>query len=49
MELAVVDRRIEIEVPPTPMRLEEHNHGVVAVAEDLHQDQLLRPVGIKPC
>lgn len=33
LELSVVDRRIEIEVPATPMRLEDHEHGVVAVAD----------------
>ncbi len=33
LELRVVDRRIEIEVPPTRMRLEEREHGVVPVAE----------------
>lgn len=32
LELRVVDRRIEIEFPATPMRLEEREHGVVAVA-----------------
>ena len=33
LELRVVDRRIEIEVPATPMRLEDHGHGVVAVTD----------------
>lgn len=33
LDLRVVDRRIEIEVPATPMRLVEHEHGVVAVAD----------------
>lgn len=33
LELRVVDRRIEIEVPATPMRLEERDHGVVAVTD----------------
>lgn len=33
LELGVVDGRIELEVPPTPMRLEEHDEGVVAVAD----------------
>lgn len=33
LELRVVDRRIEIEIPTTAMRLEEHEHGVVAVAD----------------
>jgi len=33
LELRVVDRRIEIEVPPTAMRLEEREHGVVAVTD----------------
>lgn len=33
LELSVVDRRIELEVPPTPMRLEQRSHGVVAVAD----------------
>lgn len=31
--LRVVDRHIEIEVPVTPMRLVEHEHGVVAVTD----------------
>lgn len=31
--LRVVDERIEIEVPATGMRLEEHEHGLVAVAD----------------
>lgn len=33
LDLRVVDQVIEIEVPATPMRLEEHDHGVVAVAD----------------
>jgi AbrB family looped-hinge helix DNA binding protein len=33
LELRVVDRRIEIEIPPTHMRLVGHNRGVVAVAD----------------
>lgn len=33
LDLRVVERRIEIEVPATPMRLEEHEHGVVAVTD----------------
>lgn len=33
LEIRVVDGRIEIDVPATPMRLVEHDHGVVAVAE----------------
>lgn len=33
LELRVVDRRMEIEVPPTPMWLEEREHGVVAVTD----------------
>lgn len=33
LELRVVDRRIEIEFPATQMRLEEREHGVVAVAD----------------
>lgn len=33
LELRVVDRRIEIDFPATPMRLEEDEHGVVAVVE----------------
>lgn len=33
LELRVVDRRIEIEVPATPMRLEDDGHGPVAVAD----------------
>jgi AbrB family looped-hinge helix DNA binding protein len=33
LELRVVDRRIEIEVPPTSMRLQEGDHGVVAVTD----------------
>jgi AbrB family looped-hinge helix DNA binding protein len=33
LDLRVVDRRIEIDVPATPMRLVEHEHGVVAVAD----------------
>lgn len=30
----MVDSRIEIEVVPTPMRLEEDEHGVVAVTDE---------------
>lgn len=33
LELRVVDRRLEVEVPVTPMRLEEHPDGVRAVAD----------------
>lgn len=33
LELRIVDRRIEIEIPVTPMRLVEHESGVVAVVE----------------
>jgi len=33
LELSVVDRRIEIDVPSTPMRLDEHGGGVVAVTD----------------
>jgi hypothetical protein len=33
LELRVVDRRIEIDVPTTVMRLEEGEHGVVAVTD----------------
>ncbi|MCP9489286.1 MAG: AbrB/MazE/SpoVT family DNA-binding domain-containing protein [Solirubrobacteraceae bacterium MAG38_C4-C5] len=33
LELSVVDGHIEIDVPATPMRLEETEHGVVAVAD----------------
>ncbi|MGA9311453.1 MAG: AbrB/MazE/SpoVT family DNA-binding domain-containing protein [Pseudonocardiaceae bacterium] len=33
LELRIVDRRIEIEIPVTPMRLVEHASGVVAVAD----------------
>jgi AbrB family looped-hinge helix DNA binding protein len=33
VELRIVDRHIEIEVPPTPMRLVEQGHGVVAVTD----------------
>jgi AbrB family looped-hinge helix DNA binding protein len=33
LEVTVVDRRIELEVPATPMRLEEREHGVVAVTD----------------
>lgn len=33
LELRVVDRRLEIEVPATLMRLEEREHGLVAVTE----------------
>ncbi|MBA3409540.1 MAG: AbrB/MazE/SpoVT family DNA-binding domain-containing protein [Geodermatophilaceae bacterium] len=31
--LRIVDRHIEIEIPATPMRLVEHDHGVVAMAD----------------
>lgn len=33
LEVRIVDRRIEIEVPATAMRLEEDEHGAVAVAD----------------
>lgn len=33
LELRVVDRRIEIEVPATPMRLEDDDHGPVAATD----------------
>jgi AbrB family looped-hinge helix DNA binding protein len=33
LEVRVVDGHIEIEVPPTAMRLEETDHGVVAVTD----------------
>jgi hypothetical protein len=33
LEVRVVDGHIEIEVPPTAMRLEETDYGVVAVAD----------------
>lgn len=33
LELRVVDRRIEIDVPTTVMRLEEGENGVVAVTD----------------
>lgn len=33
LELRSVDRRIELVVAATPMRLEQHDHGVVAVAD----------------
>ncbi len=33
LEIRVVDRRIEIEVAPTAMRLEASGRGVVAVAD----------------
>lgn len=33
LEVTVVDGRVELEVPTTPMRLEEREHGVVAVAD----------------
>lgn len=33
LEVTVVDRHIELEVPATPMRLEEREHGVVAVVD----------------
>lgn len=31
LELEMRDGRLELEVPPTPMRLEEHEGGIVAV------------------
>jgi AbrB family looped-hinge helix DNA binding protein len=33
LELRIVDRRLEIEIPLTPMRLVEHGSGVVAVTD----------------
>lgn len=33
LELRVVDRRIEIDVPPTAMRLADDGYGVVAVTD----------------
>ncbi len=33
LEVRVVDRRLEIQTPTTPMRLEHHEHGVVAVTQ----------------
>ncbi len=33
VELRVVDRHLEIGVPPTQMRLEQSDHGVVAAAD----------------
>lgn len=33
LEVSVVDRHLELAVPATPMRLEEREHGVVAVAD----------------
>lgn len=33
LEISAVDRRLEIVVATTPMRLEEHEHGVVAVTD----------------
>jgi len=33
VEIGLNGDRIEIEVPPTPMRLERHEHGVFAVAD----------------
>lgn len=33
LELRVIDRRIEIEIPATPMRLEVHEDGLVAVTD----------------
>jgi AbrB family looped-hinge helix DNA binding protein len=33
LELRLVDRRIVLAVAATPMRLEEHEHGVVAVTD----------------
>ena len=34
LELNVVDRRIEIDIPDTAMRLEQDEHGVVAVTDE---------------
>jgi AbrB family looped-hinge helix DNA binding protein len=34
LEIAARDGRLEIEVAPTPMRLEERDGGLVAVPED---------------
>jgi len=33
LDLRSVDRHLEIAVAPTPMRLEKHEHGVVAVTD----------------
>lgn len=33
VEVSLVDGRIEIDVPVTPVRLERRDHGVVAVAD----------------
>lgn len=33
IEINLVDEKVEIEVPPTPMRLESADHGAVAVAD----------------
>lgn len=33
LEISAVDRHLEIVVAPTPMRLQEHEHGVVAVTD----------------
>lgn len=33
VEVNLVDGRIEIDVPDTPMRLERRDHGIVAVAD----------------
>lgn len=33
LDVRSVDRHLEIVVAPTPMRLEEHEHGVVAVTD----------------
>ncbi len=33
LELRVVDRRLELEVPTVPMALAEHEHGVSATTE----------------
>lgn len=33
LEISAGDRGLEVVVAPTPMRLEEHGHGVVAVAD----------------
>jgi len=39
VEIGLNGDRIEIEVPPTPMRLERHEHGAVAVT-DRHMPKL---------
>lgn len=33
LDIRAVDRGLELVVAPTPMRLEEHEHGVVAVTD----------------